>query len=374
MKKKLLVAAFCAAMSVALCACNTTKPVDTDREATAAPTGVTPEATATPSALAQAYENLPVTNYEDYVESTVLPEGYVGFEIDAITDADVDAYVQEVLANNKERVLKDGAIEETDIAIIDYIGYLNGVAFEGGTAYSHEMEIGNSGFVDGFDDGLIGAKKGDTVMLNVTFPEAYENTELAGQKVVFEVTIHSVAAQVPPEFTDDFVKELTDGAYTTTEEFCLYAKGYLTEERKYTEIMDYLVENTTFGKMHEDYIDASLKLEKEYYALMYGFADVEELETYFGADNSEVLWAMLKKQIVRYEQDRIVLYCVAKANDITQTEEEYNQVVVEYAQSLEMTLEELYATQDETQLRQSMLMEKALEFLLDSIVVKGAEE
>ena len=371
MRKKVLFAAFCVAMSVALCACNKTDSVDS-KNPTGSPVTGTPQptaaATSTPSAMEEAYSSLPVSDYEDYVASTVLPEGYMGLKVDKITDEDVDVYVQEVLENNKERQLKDGAIEKGDIAIIDYTGYLDGVPFEGGSAIGHEMEVGFSGFIDGFDDGLIGAKKGESRTLNLTFPVDYYSVDLAGKAVVFEVRINSVAAQVLPEFTDEFVTELTSGEYTTTADFRAYAKGFLTEERKYAAVMDYLVDNATFGKLNEEYIQAAFELEKQYYAYMYGFMNVEEFEELFGAESSEVLWAMVEKQVRRYEQDRVVLYCVAKAENLSLEEEAFAEGVAEYAESNGMTVEELYQVQDEASLRQSMLMEIALEHLLNNVV------
>ena len=371
MRKKVLFAAFCVAMSVALCACNKTDSVDS-KNPTGSPVTGTPQptaaATSTPSAMEEAYSSLPVSDYEDYVASTVLPEGYMGLKVDKITDEDVDVYVQEVLENNKERQLKDGAIEKGDIAIIDYTGYLDGVPFEGGSAIGHEMEVGFSGFIDGFDDGLIGAKKGESRTVNLTFPVDYYSVDLAGKAVVFEVRINSVAAQVLPEFTDEFVTELTSGEYTTTADFRAYAKGFLTEERKYAAVMDYLVDNATFGKLNEEYIQAAFELEKQYYAYMYGYMNVEEFEELFGAESSEVLWAMVEKQVRRYEQDRVVLYCVAKAENLSLEEEAFAEGVAEYAESNGMTVEELYQVQDEASLRQSMLMEIALEHLLNNVV------
>ena len=373
MKKRMFAAFACVAMSVALCACNNTNPVS-GKNPTATPSDVTQQATATPGPTAtptqveEAYAALPITNYDDYVASTVLPEGYIGFEVEKITDNDVDVYIQEVLENNKVRELKEGPLELGDIVIIDYVGYLDGVAFEGGTDAGKELELGSHEFMEGFEEGLVGAKKGDTVTLNLTFPVDYWNVEMAGKAVVFEVKIHSSAAQVLPEFTDEFVTNITSGEYTTTEDFRMYAKGFLTEERKYSGIMDYLVENATFDKLNEDYISAAFDLEKQYYAMMYGFNSVEEFESVFGEEASEVLWTMVEKQIRRYEQDRIVLYCVAKAENIELSETEYNEAVAEYAASNNMTLEQLYEVQDEATLRQSMLMEKALEHMLVNIV------
>ncbi len=380
MKKKMFAVLFCTALSMAVCACNKTNPVGSETGTpTAVPTQV-PQEEATSALVTQieeAYMKLPVTDYDNYVESTVLPEGYIGFEIDEVTDADVDAYVHDTLANYKERVLKETAIEIGDIAVIDFTGYLNGQTFEGGSAQGYELEVGNSGFIPGFDDGLIGAKKGDTLMLNLKFPEDYRSADLAGKDVTFEVKIRSTAAQVLPEFTDEFVVEITSGQYTSTEEFRLYAKGFLQEERRYNGVMDYLVENTVFNKFNEDYIQAAFELEKMYYALQYGAESVEALEaswaTYHGPTFTEGMWAYVEQQIRRYEQDRVVLYCVAKAENLELTEDEFIKSVTEYAESLGMTYAEIMATEDEKALRQSMLMELALEHLLENIVMVEKE-
>lgn len=377
MKKKLLTVAACMAMSMALCACNTTgstgakTPTEGASQPSTAVT-LTPAPTATPSALEEAYKNLPVSDYDDYVATTVLPEGYIGFEIAKITDAEVDAYVQEVLENNKNRELKETPLENGDIAIIDYTGYIDGVTFEGGSEQSRELELGSGAMIAGFEEGLIGAKKGDTVVLNLKFPEDYYE-HLAGKDVMYEVKIRSSAAQILPEFTDEFVTELTGGEYTTTEDFRLYSRGFLQEGRRYNEIMDYLVENTVFNDFNEKYIQEAFKLEKEYWAMQYLCESVEELEEAMGEETIAFLWEMVERQIRRYEQERVVLYCVAKAEGLELTEDEFIKRVTEYAESLGMTYAQILEIEDEKTLRQSMVMEAAMEHLLENIVVVDKE-
>lgn len=370
MKKKMFAILTCMAMSAAFCACNNTNPTGAQNQT---PTAAVTQAVATPSVLDEMYAALPVTDYDDYVESTVLPEGYIGFEVDAVTDADVEQYVQDTLANYKTRELKDTPLEEGDIAIIDYVGRVDGVAFEGGTAGGQELEIGSNKYIEGFETGLIGAKKGDTVVLNLKFPEKYHSEELAGKDVVFEVTIRSSAAQILPEFTDEFVIEITSGKYTTTEEFRMYARGFLQEERRYSGIMNYLVKNTVFNKFNEDYVRAAFELEKQFYALSYGWETVEELEAAWGEEYTESMWFVMEEKIRRYEQDRVVLYCVAKAENLELTEDEFIKDATEYAESIGMTYAELLAVEEEKAVRQSMLMEKALEHLLENIVVVEKE-
>ena len=375
MKKKIIATMCCMAMGLVFGACGTTTPTGQDNP-TATPATAT-SAVTTKSPIEEALNALPITNYDDLLESTILPEGYLGLEVDAITEEDLEAYILEVRNTYKERVLKsaDDVVANGDIVIIDYVGTIDGVAFEGGTGYNQELEIGSGQFIDGFEEGLIGAKKGETRVLKLQFPIDYWELEMAGKEVVFEVTVYSMAAQVAPEYTDEFVQEITNGTYSTTDEFTGFARGILSEEQKYNTIMDYLVENTTFNKMNDDYIQAAFAFEKLYYANMWGYETVEELEADFGAEESVVLWTMLEKYINREEKERIILYTVAKKNDLVLTEEAYTQKATEYAEENGMTLEQLLQVQDEASLRQSMLMEVALEFLLDNTVEKteGAE-
>jgi len=375
MKKKWLVTAVCTVMGMALCACSKGTKKTGANATTLTPAVATQAPETTKSPLDNAAEAVPELDYELYVSSTVLPENYKGIEMEAITEEDVDAYIGEVLAENKERQLKgdDEPVVETDIVIIDYVGYLDGVAFEGGTAYSEELEIGSGGFIEGFEDGLIGAKKGDKVSLPLTFPEDYWNADMAGKDVVFEVTVHSVAAQVLPEFTDEFASTLTGGEYPTVEAFRQGSKEYLTRERQNTLITDYLVENTTFGTTNEEYIQSLVEYQKMYYAYGYGFASVEEFEELFGAEASQVLWASIEKYMRRLEQEQVALYCVAKAENLTVTETEFTERVTEEAEYYGMTVEEFIEMNGTESLRQAFLVEAAMEFLRENMVVKGAE-
>ena len=176
-----------------------------------------------------------------------------------------------------------------------------------------------------------------------------------------------------PELTDELVKEITSGQYITIGDFRLYARGFLQEERRYNEIIDYLVENAVFNNFNEEYIQAAFELEKEYYAMMYMCESVEELEAAMGESTIAFLWELVEERIRRYEQERIVLYCVAKAEGLELTEDEFIRRITEYAESLGMTYASLLEVEDEKALRQSMLMEAAMEHLLDNVVMVDKE-
>lgn len=368
MKKRFLAGALCAAMAVTMCACNVaTKPTDT------IPTpqlGATEAPTATTAPTEAVEEEIPITNYEECVAATTLPEKYLGIEVEKITDAEVDAYIQEILETYPSLEEKEGPVENGDTVNLDYVGTSEGEEFDSGNM---DLEIGSGSTIDGFEDGIVGAALGETRVLELTFPDPYTpNTDLSGKEAIFEVTVNSISRYVVQDFTDEVINELTGGEYTTTEAFTEYAFKLLTEEREYMSVMDYMVENTTFGELNEAYIEASLNSMKDYYgyyAALYGM-DVETFMLYQGVTDADAFWADMKEEMRRAEQERIVLYCVAKAENITITEEEYTESATALAESYGVTLEEFLADQDESYVRQSILMERALELLLENIVEK----
>ena len=141
-------------------------------------------------------------------------------EVEAVTDEDIEDALNELVDEytTTEDVTDRTDVQDGDIANIDYVGKIDGVEFEGGADEGFDLEIGSGTFIDGFEEGLIGAKVGDTVDVKVTFPDPYENnTDLSGKEAVFTVTVNSIQAEVVPELTDAFVAENTD--YTTIEEY-----------------------------------------------------------------------------------------------------------------------------------------------------------
>ncbi len=125
-----------------------------------------------------------------------------------VTDEEIEHSIDHMREHYKENILKDGAIENGDIAIIDFKGLKDGVAFDGGTAENYSLEIGSGTFIPGFEEQLIGLKAGDEKEINVTFPEDYHAEDLKGQAVVFEVKINEVKEVKIPELDKDFFEDL----------------------------------------------------------------------------------------------------------------------------------------------------------------------
>lgn len=146
-----------------------------------------------------------------------------------VTQEDIDAQIENALSSEAEQVeVTNRAVKEGDIVNIDYEGKKDGVAFDGGTAQGYDLTIGSGTFIDGFEDGLIGAKIGDTLDLNLTFPENYGTAELAGQDVVFTVKVNSIKEEKLPELTDELAKKINPEV-KNVEEFKAYIKDSLEQ-------------------------------------------------------------------------------------------------------------------------------------------------
>ena len=138
-----------------------------------------------------------------------------------VSDSELEEMTNQVYIGSfpAELGVKDRAVKEGDTANIDYVGKKDGVAFDGGTAQGANLTIGSDTYIDGFEDGLIGVMPGDTVDLNLTFPEGYGNQDLAGQAVVFTVTVNYI---IPEEKTDEAVEKFGVEGVTTVEELRQY--------------------------------------------------------------------------------------------------------------------------------------------------------
>lgn len=145
-----------------------------------------------------------------------------------VTDEDVNTRLDSVLSNQAEWVVKETASTNGDIVVIDFKGFIDDVAFDGGEAKGYELELGSNAFIPGFEDQLLGKVAPVDVEVNVKFPEEYQVKELAGKDAKFEVTVHDVKEKQLPELTDEFIKEFSKDAASTVEEYKVKLKEELT--------------------------------------------------------------------------------------------------------------------------------------------------
>src|SRR5699024_6402385 len=159
-------------------------------------------------------------------EVTVKPEvklgEYKGIEYDEetveVTDEELDAEFEKLQESQAELILKEeGAVEEGDTVVIDFEGFLGDEPFDGGKGENHSLEIGSGQFIPGFEEQLIGKETGDETEVNVTFPEEYHATELAGKEARFEVKIHEIKEKEVPELDDEFAKDVDEEVETLAE-------------------------------------------------------------------------------------------------------------------------------------------------------------
>ncbi|MBR2541152.1 MAG: trigger factor [Mogibacterium sp.] len=160
-------------------------------------------------------------DYEDYTEYIKLAE-YKGLEYETpdstVTDAEVRDYIDQALVETGTTTQNtEGTVEPTSIINIDYSGSLDGVEFDGGSAEDVELNIADNNYIDGFAEGIIGHKAGESFDLPVTFPENYGNADLAGKEAVFKITINYILVENVPEYNEDWVKNNTD--YSTVKEY-----------------------------------------------------------------------------------------------------------------------------------------------------------
>ena len=149
-------------------------------------------------------------DYDDLTQFITLGE-YKGIEYDKtapVTDEDVRAKIDETLSQSTEDTkIESGTVTEDSIVNIDYVGSIDGVEFEGGTAQDQELDIANSNYIEGFAEGIVGHEVGETFDLHVTFPEDYGKEELNGKDAVFKTTINYMIERKPAEYTDEWVKD-----------------------------------------------------------------------------------------------------------------------------------------------------------------------
>lgn len=292
-----------------------------------------------------------------------------------VTDEERDAYVDSLLCMNPDR-----AVIEGDTVNIDYVGKLDGVAFEGGTAAGYDLTIGSGQFIDGFEDGLIGTNKGETVDLNLTFPEEYHSEDLAGQEVVFTVTVNSIMAAEPQELNDANVQKLELGV-NTVDELKQYAYDQLYPEKlqAYNEqvefaVIDSLIANWEFKKeppkamidRYEDVLMENLSMQASAYGMTF-----DQLMQLYGMDEAAYT-EEIRSQAVQSAKQYIILQAIADAENLNVTDEEWNKEIEAMAAvSGYESLEEFKELMDARGYKEYMMGLRVMEMLRENAVVSA---
>ena len=317
-------------------------------------------------------------NVADYVTLGEYKGIEVSVDAPVVTDEYLDSYIDYVLQSNMVTTeITDRPVEEGDIVNIDYEGKIDGVAFDGGTAQGYDLTIGSGTFIDGFEDGLIGAETGETVDVNVTFPENYQGEEVAGKDAVFTVTGNSSSVETLPELTDEFVQGLDVGV-NTVEEYRQYAYDLLMEEEQATHdsnaeiaVLEAVMAGSQIQDPPEDMTNRYYNRiidNMTYYASLYGY----DLETFLSMQGTSE--DAIRESAAQAGQEIIVMQAIADAEGLSVTDEELDAEIETNAGSLGYDdVEEYRASLDVEGYREYMMSEKVLNFLLENAVVTDVE-
>ena len=302
---------------------------------------------------------------------------YKGIEVETeepyiVTDEEVDIYIDSyILPTHQQSV--DAEIEEGDTVNIDYVGSIDGVEFDGGSAEAFDLTIGSGRFIDGFEDGLVGYKKGDKVDVNVTFPDPYENNpDLAGKPALFEVTVNDVKRT--PELTDEIVPEL-DPECKTAEEYKRKLKEMMQESADYSSrqslayvAIEKVVENSEITPTEEAVEWKVNDLIVNYFEPMmvqnYGIS-LDDMLSLQGSTREEY-----KKELEPVAEEAVkqlmVADEIARVQNLVVTDDD----IREYAEESNVSFEEFVDILGRELAEETVLEQKAIDFVVDNAVVK----
>ena len=319
---------------------------------------------------------------EEYVaEGSITLGEYKGIPVTVteptVTDEEVDAQIQQLLNSSAEYLEVDREAQLGDQVNIGYKGMKDGVAFDGGTAEGYDLVLGSNSFIDGFESGLVGAKKGEEVTLNLTFPDPYQNNpDLAGQAVVFEVKVNNVKEKTVPELTDDFVAKVSpeDGTVEKLREnmkaFILEQKQYQIDNQRNTDILNAVIDKSEIVCATDD-VDKNYETQVQYYtnqASMYGL-DLATYASLMGMDE-EGLKSELRNVARDMTKQEMLLKEIASRENITVTDEDREALAERYGYD---SLESFLETADKEIVDDTALMQKTLDFLVENAEITVAK-
>ena len=316
-------------------------------------------------------------------EVAVKPEvtlgEYKGLEVEktdtAVTDEEVDAQVEKERDSNARTItVEDRPVQKGDQTIIDFEGFVDGVAFEGGKGEDYPLTIGSDAFIPGFEDQLIGAEKGAEVEVKVQFPAEYHAEDLAGKPAVFKVTVKEIKAKELPALDDDFAQDVSE--FNTLEEYKADVRKKLEEKKEAVEkeakdeaAIAKAVENAQMD-IPEAMIDTQTRQMMDEFAsrLQQQGLALQQYYQFTGMDNDK-LAEQMKPNALKRIQTRLVLEAVVKAEDIKATEEEYKAEVEKMAKMYQMEtekLEQLIGEAEAETMKEDIAVQKAADLIRDT--------
>lgn len=308
---------------------------------------------------------------------------YKGVEVDktevSVTEEEVAAELDRVREQNSRLItVEDRAVQDGDIAVIDYEGFTDGVAFEGGKGENHSLTIGSHSFIDTFEEQLIGKNIGEETEVHVTFPTEYHAPELAGKPAVFKVKINEIKVKELPALDDDFAQDVSE--FDTLEEYKADVKATLLKNKEKTAktakedaVVDAIIADAKM-EIPDAMVDTTVRQMAEEFAqrIQSQGLSVDQYFKFTGM-NANSFMENLRPQAVKRIQSRLVLEAVAKAEGIEATEEEINKEFENMAKMYQMEpdkLKELVGEGEKKMMAEDVAVQKAIDLVTEAAVEK----
>ena len=273
------------------------------------------------------------------LDVVTLPEDYAAIPLKKAdiepTEDEVQSQIDSLLDQHSTTAEVTGrAAANGDTVTIDYAGTVDGVAFTGGTYSGYSLKLGSGTFIDGFEDQIVGHNVGDTFDVKVTFPEGYSDSTdaegntlvLSGKEAVFSVTLNGISEEVQPELTDAWVDETlgTSNDLHSVEALRAFYQQQLYQTNLQTAVMDYLLQNSTFGDIPKSVLDYQVTQCLNYYYTMGGYYgyELDAFVQMMGYDNADAMLAALADSIESYAKEALVYQAVAEAMELAPTQEQ----------------------------------------------------
>lgn len=313
------------------------------------------------------------------VKPEVTLGDYKGLEVEEesveVTDEDVENEINAIRERHAELVVKEeGKIEDGDTAVIDFEGFLDGEAFEGGKGENHSLEIGSGSFIPGFEEKLIGKEAGEETEVEVTFPEEYHADNLAGKDAVFKVTIHEVKSKELPELDDEFAKDVDDEVETLDElknkkrEELESQRKQDADNKKREALIGQASDNTEVeipDAMVETELDQMVR-EFEQQLQMQGMT--LEMYAQFSGQDKDALKEQMKEDAAKRVKTNLTLEAIVKAENIEASDEDVNaeleKMATMYGTEVDQLVQMLGGS-NET-IKNDLKIRAAIDFLVDN--------
>ena len=304
---------------------------------------------------------------------------YKGIKVEksekAVTDEEVDEVIERERENNARNIsVEDRAVKDGDMTVLDFEGFVDGVAFEGGKGENYPLTIGSGAFIPGFEEQLVGAEIGKEVEVNVTFPEDYQSEDLKGKAAVFKCTVKEIKEKELPELDDEFAGEVSE--FDTLAEYKEDVKKNLEEkkvkeakENKEREAVEAVVDLSEMD-IPEAMIETQQRQMVDEFAQRITMQGLS-MEQYFQftGTNYQQMIENVKPQAEKRIQSRLVLEAIAAAENIVVSDEEFDKEIETMAEVYQMDaskVKEMLGEKEMKNIRQDLAVRKAAEFVAEN--------